>query len=72
MPRKKPASSTSSKQPATLHDEVETFITKLDKLYYEKPAGYFAYLAVCGSATKLADFTTARPPAAKPGSEPSE
>ncbi len=77
MPRKKlakPASSTkaAASQDVHLHDQVETFIHKLDKLYYEKPAGYFAYLAVCGSATKLSDFTTAQPRASKPGGEESD
>ena len=40
----------------TLEQEVKKFIETLDKLAYEKPAGYQAFLAVCGSSSKLADF----------------
>lgn len=30
-------------------DDIETIVNKLDKLYYEKPAGYFGYMATCAS-----------------------
>lgn len=53
-----PAKKNSQDQPDTLDREVERFINTLDKLYKEKPAGYFGYLAICGSAMRLSDFTS--------------
>ncbi len=38
-------------------DKVVEFINTIDKLYYEKPAGYLAYLHTCQSATSLTSFS---------------
>jgi len=48
MPVKKPDTS--------LEQEAKKLIETLDKLAYEKPAGYQAFLAVCGSSMKISDF----------------
>jgi hypothetical protein len=38
-------------------ERVKDFIETLDKLAYEKPAGFAAYMATCMSSMKMADFT---------------
>ena len=40
----------------SLDQEAKKLIETLDKLAYEKPAGYQGFLAVCGSAMKISDF----------------
>lgn len=45
-------------------ERVKDFIEMLDKLAYEKPAGFAAFMATCQSAMKMADFT--EPTAQKP------
>jgi hypothetical protein len=44
------------KNELSLDQEAKKLIETLDKLAYEKPAGYQGFLAVCGSAMKIADF----------------
>ncbi|MBF9255621.1 hypothetical protein I2I11_20145 [Pontibacter sp. 172403-2] len=39
-----------------LTSEAIKIIEQLDRLYYEKPAGYHAFLAICQSSTKLTSF----------------
>lgn len=38
-------------------ERVKEFIETLDKLAYEKPAGFNAYMATCMSSMKMADFS---------------
>ena len=38
-------------------ERVRAFIEMLDKLAYEKPAGFAAYMATCSSAMRMTDFT---------------
>lgn len=47
---------TGKKQELSLDIEAKKLIETLDKLAYEKPAGFQGFLAVCGSAMKIADF----------------
>lgn len=43
--------------PNVTPERVKEFIETLDKLAYEKPAGFTAYMATCMSSMKMADFT---------------
>ena len=36
--------------------ETAKFIEQLDKMYREKPAGFFAYITTCQSAMKIANL----------------
>ena len=44
-------------QPTVTPERVKEFIETLDKLAYEKPAGFAAYMATCMSSMKMADFS---------------
>lgn len=49
-------------QPPNINPEqVRQFIETLDRLAYEKPAGFAAYMATCSSAMKMADFKDITP-----------
>jgi hypothetical protein len=37
-------------------ERVKEFIETLDKLAYQKPAGFAAYMATCQSSMKIVDF----------------
>jgi len=49
---------TNKKTEISLEEEAKKLIETLDKLAYEKPAGYQGFLAVCGSSMKMSDFRT--------------